>query len=698
MKKNFIIILAVLVSSLLLSFQGCKTDEGSPVTPPAGSSSIGQFSFAPNGVIVATPTPVTVRLTVPANVKLQDSTVKLIKVDNDNKPIGDIEFLYDNGKLTNGDEIIGDNIFSAIVTINEPNPGTVKYRITAKIKDGGDGTTDPSNLSVYANLSSTDFNNVINTQTQSVTKLNEFLAGNPANVESATDQLLTWITSQSAVQSAEKTGSTSIDIKYKSGVEGGLTISLLDVNGMVTTRGGISKNDRKSKPAIPLKFQTIGTKLNLPGILFRTNYITALDPKIIGNRNVLIFAPFEDAFLYDERPSIENILANSGFEFNVTSLTNQNATVSSLSNLTDYGLVLLATHGNGGKRFLTGEVVDTNVANYATFYKPLLVAQPEPKLSISTNIVISKTGVVTKRADVYAVRYPFISDLAGTFPNSVIINNSCESMKTTNLANAFINKGAKTYYGYDKTVNSSFCLMVADSIVKRLAKDLKNTGEAFIAGTDPQAPNANSAIHGANDVHYTDSLINGDFEYGKLDGWTKSGDGRVISQLASVGPTQPNYMGIISTGLGFTTATGKIFQSFKVENNQSTLQVKWNFLSEEFCEYIGSQFQDYFKVIVKQQNGSESVLLNKTIDGIAADFGASYDQTTTPPTEIPGNLVKVSPAIVFDRGGVYMTNWQTSSYDITPFRGQVVTLILSAGDVGDSQYDTAILLDEIKVQ
>ena len=103
-------------------------------------------------------------------------------------------------------------------------------------------------------------------------------------------------------------------------------------------------------------------------------------------------------------------------------------------------------------------------------------------------------------------------------------------------------------------------------------------------------------------------------------------------------------------------------------------------------------------MIVKRQNGSETVLLSKTINGIAADFGASYDQTTTPPTEIHGNLVKVSPAIVFDRGGVYMTNWQTSSFDITPFRGQIVTVILVAGDVGDSAYDTAILLDEIKVQ
>ncbi|MCK7518932.1 MAG: hypothetical protein MZV64_15010 [Ignavibacteriales bacterium] len=89
------------------------------------------------------------------------------------------------------------------------------------------------------------------------------------------------------------------------------------------------------------------------------------------------------------------------------------------------------------------------------------------------------------------------------------------------MANAFTGKGAKTYYGYDKVVHDGLCLTVADTVVKRLAKDLKNTGEAFIAATDPFAPGAISMINGANDVHYTDSLINGDFEYGKLDGWTK---------------------------------------------------------------------------------------------------------------------------------------------------------------------------------
>ncbi len=259
------------------------------------------------------------------------------------------------------------------------------------------------------------------------------------------------------------------------------------------------------------------------------------------------------------------------------------------------------------------------------------------------------------------------------------------------LENAFIGKGAKTYYGYSKIVSSRFCVENADSLTRRLAKELKTTGESFIAGNDPYSThNAAFQLKGANDVRYSEDLINGDFEFGKLDGWTKAGDGRVISRLGFLNPTQGNFMGIISTGLGFTEATGSIFQSFRVRDNQSTLTVKWNFLSEEFLEFINSQFQDYFRIIIRKADGTEDVLLSKTIDELAADFGA------TP--ENPGNLILVSPDIVFDIGDVYMTNWQTSSFNIVQYRGQRITIIFEAGDVGDSIYDTAILLDEISAQ
>lgn len=694
MKKNHFLLVLVLFTAALIIFQGCKKDESNPVTPPSGTTSIGQLTLTPSAIIVGNPTQLLVRLTVPPNVKLKDSSAKLIKLDNNNNPAGDVGFLYDNGKLSNGDEIAGDNIFSGIFTFNENLVGDLKLRVDAKIISGNqtsDASTSIAILQVLSELTTTQFNEVINTQSDAADKVSQFLGGNVNNMASAITQTVDWLKSQPAVETAESDGSTSIRIKYKSGLYGGMIVSVENASGQITTKGGYQVgNDRRNTKSIPLNKQTVGTHFTSSRVLSKTYKSEVdLDPKIIGNRNVLIYAPFESYFPVDMRPTIVNILNSSDFEFDITTYINQDATVAALENMTEYGLIIFDTHGSGGKEFGTGEIVDTNANVYKTKYKAML---KEGKLSIWKNVTISITGAVKNKKDLYAIRAPFISGLTGKFPNSVIFNGSCESTKAPDLENAFIGKGAKTYYGFNKVVNVTFCALAADSAVKRLAKDLKTTGESFIGGSDPQAPNAVFELKGANDVHYADSLINGDFEFGKLDGWTKAGDGRVISSLGSVGPTQPNYMGIISTGLGYTTATGRIFQSFKIENNQSTLRVKWNFLSEEFLEYIGSQYQDYFKVIIKRQNGSEVTLLSKTIDGIAAQFGA----TKEPPN--PGNLIKVSPEIVFDRGDVYMTGWQTSTFDITQFQGQIVTLILAAGDVGDSIYDTAILLDEIKVQ
>jgi len=183
--------------------------------------------------------------------------------------------------------------------------------------------------------------------------------------------------------------------------------------------------------------------------------------------------------------------------------------------------------------------------------------------------------------------------------------------------------------------------------------------------------------------------VNGDFEEGNILGWTKEGDGRVINRLGTLTASQGSFMGIISTGLGFTTSSGSISQCFTVADNQSQLSMRWNFLSEEFLEFIHSQFQDYFKVIIRKSDGTEVTLLSKNIDQIAVQFGADTNQV--------GQLVSVSPGIVFDRGGVYMTNWLTSTFDVTPYRGQTIVVVLICGDVGDSIYDTAILIDEMKV-
>jgi hypothetical protein len=695
MKKIFVI-LSLLTLSIFF-FITCSDDKNSPTEPAVGDGSIGSLSLSIDEVIVNSLTTIQVKLSVHSDIEIQDSLVKLVRIDNSNNST-ELGFLADNGNLSSfGDEIIGDNIFSGIIYVNESTAGTIDLMATALATSPAgqiNGLSDKAKLTVYSDLTSEEFGDVVNTQESATTKLDEYLGGSADNIESAVNQTIQWLQGQPQVASVESEGSTSFRIKYTSGLEGGMFISVEDESGQIDTKGGRKLDDRKRGKQIPQSLQTVGTNFNYTLSPSSTFKYSDLDDELIGNRNVLIYAPFEAAFKTDMRPTIEAIISKSDFEFSITKHINEEANISALKSMVNYGLIIFDTHGSGGKEIATGEIVDTLLAAYKQSYKAMLKSN---KLAIWTNTTISKVGGVTKK-DIYAVTSKFIGDLFG-FPNSVIFNGSCESSKTSDLSNEFLLAGANAYYGFDKVVNTKFCSQMADTVVKRLTVDLKNTAEAFMSGQiDPVTPKATFIYdEWINPVHYPDELINGDFEFGKIDGWTKEGDGRVISKLVTQSPTGGSYMGIISTGLGFTTTTGKIFQSFRVENNQSTLTIKWNFLSEEFLEYINSTYQDYFKVIIKKKDGTEIQLLDKSIDAIASDFGAQKFTGAEGEVPQPGNLVGVSPAIVFDRGDVYMTNWQTSTFDISAYRDEIITLILLAGDVGDSIYDTAILLDNIGI-
>ena len=676
---------------LFLFFSQCDEDDKNEATP------LGTLEVSPQEALINISTALTAHVKVLPGLEIKD-TVRLVKVAaNGNE--SEMGYLLDNGDLYwGGDEIKGDRIFSGKFNITESAKGEIRFKAIASPMGNDAGLYESGLVSfnIYADIKSADMNALYTIQENSADQLTTYLNGSQDNIESAVDQLVQWLKSQPEIESVEQEGVTSIEIKYKSGLMGGIVISLLGDDGLSDTRGGLTAEDpgkavRATTATIQVSKQTRGTAAQG----FKS--ARAFDPNTIGNRNVFIYAPFEASWRNNERPHIMGILDSLECgDFPVNFYTNQDANVARLYEMTSYGMVVLSTHGSGGgKAFLTGEIADTLLEVYQT-YKPMLQGV-NPKMGISKNMTISKSGDVVTKQDVYKVYAPFVSALPGEFPQSVILNNSCGSDKTPPLRDAFLAKGVKTYYGYTESVNGAFCVSVSRDAFITLAKNGKTTGEVSKINTsDPQDPYATFKIQGSQAMHFALDLVNGAFEEGEL-GWTRNGDGRVISQLGFISPEEGNYMGIISTGLGYTTETGKISQSFNVPANASTLTLEWNFLSEEFLEYIGSSYQDRFEIVLISEDFGEEVLISRTIDGIAAEFGASAP-TEEIPEGIPGDLIAVSPDIVFDQGNVYMTGWQTFTYDLSSYKGKCITIALRCTDVGDSVYDTAILLDKIAIQ
>lgn len=668
-KSRFFILIGLVILSLF--FVSCSKD--SSTEPPDNGDDNTEFYGSPfinpSAIFSNEATDITIRVSLSANPNLVDNGVNLVRVDANDNVIEAICQLYDDGDLAHGDEIGGDNVYSVIHSFNEAAAGTNRFRVAATSSVGGNEIVDYSPvilLIVVDNNNAADYNVVSVFQNNMADNFEDNLNG--SDIESALEDTYNWVLQQAGVESAELIDN-GVSVVYENGISGGIMVYQENENGDIVIKGGGNPPARQYTP--------LNQEITTPG---RNSVFAPRDTEenkdVIGNGNFLIWAPFENVFNPDMAPSLQTIIGNSEYDISVTYINNTDCSVSSLNNLTDYGVVIFDSHGNKSGEIGTGEQV-TNWT-FALNYINLLLG----RVSIWSNIKVGYSGNVVVRQDLFAITPAFIEALPGTFQNSLIFAGTCFSSYGTGFQNAFINKGAQTYFGFDRVVHEQFCRNMCDDLISDMLIDFKTTGEAFTPGqTDPMLQHALFEMEGNENLHFSLELINGDFEFGNLTGWSRSGDGRVITQLVYMTPTQGSFMGIISTGLGYTEDSGSLYQTFRVPQNNNTLTFKWNFLSEELLEYVGSIYQDYFKVTIIDSEDYETTVFYVDVDEIDADYGPYL----------------VSPDIVFDVGDVYATGWNTYTYSLSSWANEIVTIRFSAGDVGDSAFDTAILLDEIAV-
>lgn len=633
--------------------------------------------FVDNDVIYTNEdTELWITVSIAPNDNLVESSVRLIEVDDNNNEVEEICTMYDDGNLKHGDEIKGDNVFSTKHTFKFEYEGSRRYRISAKTKETEgevEGTSAVFTLTALDKIKAEQqVRSMMETQ-QTIEEKLTAISGLPT--EEKEKEMLTWIKDNPSIVEV-----TKVDGMLKLVHSSGLT-SYVVIDENNNYKGGIHEDKRRNAPSIPISQQTRGNLIRTTSNIQQTRATgTNIDATIIQNKNVLIWAPFqggEGAFSKAMEPSLRTIFNNSPVELKVDYITNENCNRASIQKFTNYGIVVLDTHGKGGDLIFTREKTG--------FVSDLMNQFDEQGFVynfISNLYCLVTMGNYDNTYTYYAVTSKFIQNkIKGNFPNSIIFNGSCESFKTLKLCNAFINKGAKTYLGFKEIVSVDKCIEKADQFFTALTgDDLKKTGEAYHYDKFWDEDHENVyMMAGSQEMHFYLGLINGDFEYGNMNGWNVSGDGRVITQLGSQRPTQGYYMGIVSTGLGYTENYGSISQTFRV-TNENTLSIRWNFLSEEFMEYVGTPFQDYLKITIKDGSNTE-VIFAKAIDNFASQY----------------SLPKVSPGIVFDKGDVYMTGWQTSTFNISKYKGKTITLIIESGDIGDSIYDSATLLDEIKI-
>lgn len=650
-----------------------------------GTPSISNLSFYAN---VATDSWITV--SIAPNEHLLAESVHVIEIDSVGNEIGEVCRLYDDGNLSShGDEIKGDNIFSAIHTFNISNEGVHRYRVSAKTsEDEGEieGFSSAFTITVVDKEAAEVKIREIMTTLKDIEDQVKELAEQQLPTEEKERLLTEYLLSQNTIEKVERSNN---ELKVTH-VGGFVSFIELEADSENQSVGDVNSTapSRKNR-CLPLKDQTRGSlDIDYSKVRHVRQLASSQSDKdnYILNKNILIWAPCADQFKINMVPTLRDIIDNCPVKLNPTYLENEECTLQSLENLSKYGIIVIDTHGSGGHYVLTHQrVIYENKSSFWGLFQWEEDNHEELGLlngeySIFTNTNGDSYYIVTSDF--------FRTHIKSTLPNSIVYNSSCESMKTSKLANAFIAKGARTYLGYKETTTVANCKAKAKEFFESLlGSDLKTTGESYNSMTtlfdetndDGTVRHNALLISGSRNMRFYLGLLNGDFEYGNMSAWITSGDGRVITSLGSLRPTQGTFMGIVSTGLGYTENFGSISQSFYI-STETTLSLRWNFLSEEFMEYVGSIYQDYLKVSIIDDEG-EHILMRTNIDKFASNY----------------SLSRVSPSIVFDKGDVYMTGWKTSTYDISSYRGKTVRLVIESGDVGDSYYDSATILDDITV-
>lgn len=597
--------------------------------------------------------------------------------------------LQDSGNLSlYGDEIKNDGIYSGKITIREPEEKNLRYKIVLSC-NGEELDSREMEITVKKQLLQEDFDqyNQINKKlekyvsgqvSQSVTEGNssgmteeieKLLADEPVKKVSAVDDWTVCVTLENGLSTYVQIADDTDKELMRRGSGSSYIETELDNFEDFDPEDYEDYEDDTD----PDELDALETVESEVGYSF-----------ILSNR-VLLWNPYDTEWKdADETEMVRMLTEEYAGNLNVDILSDEKADAASLEKMTDYGLVILASHGLEGKWLVTGE----------TYTHIDMIYEEELQSGEMSVLIRGELGEKTTQMKYMVGTDWFSHHLKGRFPNSVIINNSCTSLATEDFWNVFSEKGAKTYYGYTGAVTNDYVTLQTGDLLTGLVCEGITTQEAFDYSYDRQyGDGAYFGIRGYGNMAFqTDmtcgGIMNGGFEEG-LSGWQKEGDGRCISCLGSIVPTEGEKMGIISTGLGYTKELGEISQEVTVPQEASGLTFDWNFLSEEFLEYIGTRYDDPFEVslTLKDEGQKKHTLFRVDVNSIADDFEAESNKA--------GKLVRVSPEIVFDNGDVWMTGWQKADVDISDYAGQQVTLIFSVRDAADTAYTTAILLDKI---
>lgn len=677
------------------------------ITRNAGQVFAGTLELTRNVVFVNEAATTLARIALDKDTVVSGS-VKLVQTAADGSET-DVATLVDDGNLNNGDEVQADGVYSASFQINAAAEGKRSYRVKATLATGGVARSVATGVQVTARLPDALLNETLALQSAATGRLKTAAgAGIGALKAAVATEVQTLKASPLVAQAAPNEAGTAVSVFYKSGIGGvvgdpdpalkGGAVATQAARGPALSPAWLQQTARSVQgagagPALAAYAAYCDEQAAQPQARAlaaggQTALAVGTTDAVGSNRVYALAANYAEWGENDDVPKMAAQLQLSKcLDVTYKKVTTKGGgSVEDFKNLGSYGMVLISSHGDthftylGFRQFGDLFLGWSPASAQVVLYSNMRVTTANKSLYEED----LKAGRLVIWGDVYGVMPSFIRKYAGKMPASLVYMSICRGAYNSTMADAFIGNGAKAYLGYSDYVAVSFTVNTATTLFTEFLKTDKTLGDAHAAVSPKVESDSDPAefrLLGATAVKAPlQGLSDGSFESGALGAWKPTGDGRVLTQLGQSVPQDGKYLAVISTGLGFTTSAGSLEQTLCL-GSQTTLSYRWNFFSEEFLEYVGSSYQDAFTVtLTDADNPANTVTVQRdTVDSLAS------------------GVAKVSN--VFDRGDVYATGWRTRSFTIPPaLQGKRVVLRFSVTDVGDSAYDSVVLLDAVALQ
>jgi len=600
---------------------------------------------------------VTFNVTLKKEIGVDVTSVTLYLVDGDGEIIEEVDEMKDSGLTTDGDDIPGDSTYSMITSLLDVEGADKYYRANAVV--AGESNMSGSVKIISIEHMSENALDQITSLNEQVSDLMGQLEADGANVGDIANQVNDMVGQQDGITAngLSEQGTGVWWVYENTCIPGGVLITEPGVKGGPEGTGKIVSKAYAQDSDVEVE----STKA-----IFLGPYVSD-------------FGEADD--YYGGWAKVKESVCP---ECETTEVLNTDVTVDHFKGLSNYGLILVSSHGDNWYGGLSGDNMCAE-----GFQQSQIITYTNQQLT-EENYAQYEADLMARRLAVgfdnrLIVLPSYISHYNGSFPNSVVYISTCRSAYNNTLAAAFLGNGAQAYFGYDDYVLASYTYSAGSALFDEFVLEGKNVGESF---TEAVSTAGSSDGQGADFLWAGyDQLkmggqrfVNVGFESSGLNGWANVGDARVISSLGPILASEGSFMAIISTGLGSVSdSSSTLAQEICYGGDEGTLMFDYNLVSEEPMEYVDSEYDDRLAVVLTIE-GSAQTILSAGVNDSSWNAVSGIDFTGGDST-------------------TFMTGWETVTASLEGVDAQSTILLnFSIGDVGDSDYDTAALIDNIRIE